>query len=379
MKVHITLVGGQPAPVYNGIVATRPDRVVFIYSNSEDSLRSVEAVRRETDIDIDEQEPLDTTEPQKILQRATSLAEKYKNDEVTLNVSSGLKSWSHLFGRVFDPLPNASVVYMDQNNLLWNYRTMESQSDFVFDMDVQFRLQGNELKHFVPFADYTDDDKDSFEKAETARRYNTGNFNKLTTVLSPQWKGMLQNQNHGMLVLSETDYVEWEKPDFVRLALSTKKHGVNEWEMRSSHAVNIAFNSGWFEYKVARMLSHWHYAKEIRLNCLFPDRKSHNVRFPKNEIDVIVNTGTKLLFVECKTMISTSTDIDKFRTAVKNYGGMGSKALFVTDNMMNDLQKEKCHDSGIIIFSLKDPAFGPNKEQELFKLLESELFNINTK
>lgn len=379
MKVHITLVGGQPAPVYNGIVATRPDKVVFIYSNSEDSIRSVEAVRRETDIDIDEQEPLDTTDPQKILQRATSLAEKYKDDEVTLNVSSGLKSWSHLFGRVFDPLPNASVVYMDQNNLLWNYRTMESQSDFVFDMDVQFRLQGNELKHFVSFADYTDDDKDSFEKAEAARRYNTGNFNKLTTLLSPQWKGVFQNQNHGRFVLSETDYVEWEKPDFVRLALSTKKHGVNEWEMRSPHAVNIAFNSGWFEYKVARMLSHWRYAKEIRLNCLFPDRKSHNVRFPKNEIDVIVNTGTKLLFVECKTMISTSTDIDKFRTAVKNYGGMGSKALFVTDNMMNDLQKEKCHDSGIIIFSFKDTAFGPNKEQELFKMLESELFNINTK
>lgn len=379
MKVHITLVGGQPAPVYNGIVATRPDRVVFIYSNSEDSKRSVEAVRQEIDIDIDEQEPLDTTDPQKILQRATSLAEKYKNDEVTLNVSSGLKSWSHLFGRVFDPLPNASVVYMDQNNLLWNYRTMESQSDFVFDMDVQFRLQGNELKQFVPFADYTDDDRASFEKVETARRYSTGNFNKLTTVLSPQWKGMFQNQNHGRFVLSETDYVEWGKPDFVRLVLSTKKQGVNEWEMRSPHAVNIAFNSGWFEYKVARMLSHWRYAKEIRLNCLFPARKTHNVRFPKNEIDVIVNTGTKLLFVECKTLISTSTDIDKFRTAVKNYGGMGSKALFVTDNAMNDLQKEKCHDSGIIIFSLKDPAFGPNKEQELFKLLESELFNINTK
>ncbi len=379
MKVHITLVGGQPAPVYNGIVATRPDKVVFVYSNSEDSIKYVEDVRMETDIDIDEQEPLDTTNPQKILERATSLAEQYKYDDVTLNISSGLKSWSHLFGRVFDSLPNASVVYMDQNNILWNYRTMESQSDFVFDMDVQFRLQHNELKHFVPFADYTDEDKTSFEKVETARRYNTGNFNKLTTTLSSEWKGMFQNQGHGRFVLSETNYVEWEKPDFVRLVLSTKKHGVSEWEMKSPHAVNIAFNSGWFEYKVARMLSHWRYAKEIRLNCLFPDRKSNNVRFPKNEIDIIVNTGTKLLFVECKTMIATSTDIDKFRTAVKNYGGMGSKAIFVTDNAMNDLQKEKCHDSGIIIFSLKDNAFGPNKEQELFKLLENELFNINTK
>ena len=44
MKVHITLVGGQPAPVYNGIVATRPDKVVFVYSNSEDSIENISFV-----------------------------------------------------------------------------------------------------------------------------------------------------------------------------------------------------------------------------------------------------------------------------------------------------------------------------------------------
>ena len=377
MKVHITLVGGQPAPVYNGIVATQPDKVVFVYSIESSGV--VDAVKQEIHIAIDEQTPLDTTDPQEILERANYFAEKYKNDEITLNISSGLKSWSHLFGRVFESLPNASVVYMDQNNILWNYRTMESQSDFVFDMDVQFRLQGNRLTHFAPFAEYTDEDKTCFEKVEAARRYNNGNFNKLTTILSNEWRGMLQNQKHGRFVLSETNYVEWEKSDFVHLVLDSKKSGVMEFEMSSPHAVNIAFNSGWFEYKVARMLSHWRYAKEIRLNCKFPDKKTHNVRFPKNEIDIIVNTGTKLLFVECKTLINSSTDIDKFRTAVKNYGGLGSKALFVTDNAMTDLQKEKCRESDIVIFSLKDNSFGPNKEQELFKLLESELFNINTK
>jgi len=377
MKVHITLVGGQPAPVYNGIVASQPDKVVFIYS--EESAQTVEVVRKEVCIAVDEQEPLDATDPKEILKRATLLAEKYKNDEVTLNISSGLKSWSHLFGRVFDGLDNAVVVYMDQNNILWDYRTLGSKSDFVFDMDVQFRLQGNELKHFVPFAEYTDGDKTSVEKVETARRYGMGKFNKLTTILSPEWNGMFQNQNSGRFIISNTDFVEWEKPDFVRLVISTKKYGACEFEMNSPHAVNITFNSGWFEYKVARMLSHWRYSKEIRLNCKFPDKRTKNIKFPKNEIDIIVNTGTKLLFVECKTKISKSTDIDKFRTAVKNYGGLGSKALFVTDNEMNDLQKEKCHDSGIIIFSFKDNAFGPNKEQEMFKLLESELFNINTK
>jgi hypothetical protein len=83
--------------------------------------------------------------------------------------------------------------------------------------------------------------------------------------------------------------------------------------------------------------------------------------------------------VECKTQISSSTDIDKFRTAVKNYGGLSSKALFVTDNVMTDLQKEKCRESDIIMFSFQDKTIGDNKEQELFKLLEQKLFNINTK
>lgn len=40
-RVHITLVGGQPAPVYHGIVATKPDKVVFIYSDdSQEVLES---------------------------------------------------------------------------------------------------------------------------------------------------------------------------------------------------------------------------------------------------------------------------------------------------------------------------------------------------
>lgn len=38
MKIHITLVGGQPAPVYNGIIATQPDKVVFIYSKDSRSV-----------------------------------------------------------------------------------------------------------------------------------------------------------------------------------------------------------------------------------------------------------------------------------------------------------------------------------------------------
>ena len=137
-KIHITLVGGQPAPVYHGIVATQPDKVIFIYS--EGSREVLTTLRKELNLPEDEQEPLDPTDPMKILSRAKYLAEKYKADEITVNISSGLKSWSHLFGIVFDKMPNASIVYMDQNNVLWNYKTMQPQSGFNFDMHTLFSL-----------------------------------------------------------------------------------------------------------------------------------------------------------------------------------------------------------------------------------------------
>ena len=375
-KVHITLVGGQRMPVYNGIAATQPDKVVFIYSNSTKS--DVEALRKVIACNIEEQPPLDPTNPILILERAKSLADRFANDEITLNISGGLKSWSHLFARVFDSMPNVTVLYIDQNNKLWNYRTMSKQMTVGFDMDAHFRMLGNPLEHYTPFTQYTEEDKKSMDILIAARKYNCGSFNKLTTIMSKEWENKL-NQKTGELSLSEKEYIEWEKPDFVRLALNTKKRGIQEFQIESPNAVAMAFHTGWFEYKVARMLSHWWYAKEIRLNCIFPPQNAKTTQFPKNEIDIIVNTGTKILFVECKTQINQSTDIDKFRTAVKNYGGLGSKALFVTDNVMTDMQKEKCRESGIIIFSLQDTAVGSNKEQALFGLLEKELFNINTK
>lgn len=68
------------------------------------------------------------------------------------------------------------------------------------------------------------------------------------------------------------------------------------------------------------------------MNVEFPYKNN----LPKNEIDIIVNTGDKLLFVECKTRICDNTNIDKFSAAVKNYGGMASKALFVSNMPMDD-------------------------------------------
>lgn len=382
-KVHITLVGGQPAPVYHGIVATKPDKVVFVYSN--ESVSVLEKLKKEISVDIDEQPPLDATEPKLILERANCLAQKYMNDEITVNISSGLKSWSHIFGVVFDKMPNAAVVYMDQNNVLWNYRSMTKQEDFEFNMHTLFRLYGNNLENnYRKFIDYTEDDFRAIEQIEKIRMWNVRDFNALTTVLSKENEHILQSAKFGKFDLlkekkTSMSYVEWEKPSegkmgFVRVGLF-KKNVCQEVAFESPHAVDLVFNAGWFECKVARLLSKWNRAKEICLNCHFPFRPN----IDKNETDIIVNTGTKILFVECKTQITHTTDIDKFRSVVKGYGGTGSKGLFVTDAKMTDVAKQKCNENGILTFSLQDNHLGLPNDRTLILLLESELFNINAK
>jgi len=378
-KIHITLVGGQPAPVYNGIVATNPDVVVYIFSDSTKSV--VNKLREEIHILEDIQEPLDTTDPNIIMERVSSLQKRYSDDVITLNISGGLKSWSHLFGREFEKMPNATVIYMDQNNVMWNYRTMNGTADFQFDIYTLFRLYGNPIEnHYTDIHDYNIDDVESLKRIE--RIYGSSLHKEFTDLLStldrPKQRSLAKN-DYGVFE-SQTgsgSYVEWEKKSkeseaYVHISLSSHKRHIDT-VIESAHAIELAFNSGWFEYKIARLISGWNRAKKVFMNCHFPfdDIKD------KNEVDIIADIGNKVLFVECKTQISNTTDIDKFHSVVKNYGGTGSKALFITAAKMTDMASHKCHQYDIIPFSLDGEHPVADTDKALYNLLESKLSNIN--
>jgi hypothetical protein len=375
-KIHIALVGAQPVPIYNGIRYINPDKVVYIYS--EDTRDALKRLEEEVNIESEKIKlnPVEMTDIEKNVQE---LADSFSNNDISINISGGTKAWTYFFIEHFGKKQNATIFYVDQNNTIWDM-TNKTKTPIPFDMDSHFRLYGNPLKHYVKFADYTEADFKSMQTLERMRRKNYEDFNNLTTQLSKKWANKLTNQKNGKFPLDNGSYVEWEKEEFVRLVLKTRL-GFEEQKLESPNAVSLAFNSGWFEYKIARMISKWKHSKEIRMNCIFPPRfdGKENIKFPKNEVDIIVDTGFKPLFVECKTKIFSSNDIDKFRTVVKNYGGMGSKALFVTEVKMTDTQKEKCEESGIISFSLQDEHRRLPVEIALYQLLEKELFGINIK
>ena len=89
-----------------------------------------------------------------------------------------------------------------------------------------------------------------------------------------------------------------------------------------------------------------------------------------------MNTGSKLIFVECKTQVYNSTDVDKFNSAVRNYGGLGSRPLFVTLNPMSSDAKEKCMDHGITTFHFNN-SNNPMSQNEKVEALAKVIDDLN--
>lgn len=380
-KVHITLVGGQPSPVYHTIAALSPDYIVYIYSDStSEQLNTLKSIVKTESEEL----KFDPTNAQKIKRETEKLAQRFSGDEVTVNISGGLKSWAYWFSIIFNNCTNASVVYIDQNNILWNYRTMQEQHIPDLDILTHFRLHGNPIENnYTDYKDYTEDDKKALSQIEQIRSFDHNQFNILATVLTKENGNKLRYQHSGKFEnpKQSASFVEWEKGNAQdtngKVTINIKRNNGKErkWTLSSPHIIDLFFNAGWFEYKIAALIAQWDKAQEIFLNCRFPLKAG----IDKNEVDILVNTGTKVLFVECKTQITNTVDIDKFANVIKKYGGSGSKGLFITDAPMNEVAIKKCEESNLLHFSLKDVNELFTIEKALTMLLDSDIERINAK
>lgn len=372
---HITLIGGQSYPVCLGILDQKPDGVVLVHSCQ--SKEEAERIKKEIKVptQLIEFEPVNVGEIYNQLRRNFPILSA--DDVYTVNITGGTKLWSIAFYDYFKRYPNSKLIYIDQNNCVCNLVSFEIyQSTVALDTDLVFRLNGTRTESYLLFEEYTDEDKICLEKMKKLRKHSFKGFNTFSMPKDKGWKNDLEQKKNACWNWEE-NHISWDK-DSKTIELSLKYRGKEKREiLESPHVFELFFNTGWFEYDVACILSKWEYAKEIRMNVKFPYLAERN---PKNEIDLIVNTGNRLLFVECKTQINDITDIDKFRTAVKNYGGMACKALFITDAPMKKTAEEKCRDSGIISFSIEDCKNGLLTVSKALNLkLGQELLAINKK
>ncbi|MDK2969627.1 MAG: hypothetical protein PWQ53_725 [Bacteroidota bacterium] len=363
--VQITLVGGQAAPVYNGIACYNPDKVILVCSKQTQN----EAMRIKAEFpDIAEIKVMDPVNIAEIVSETRALADSMPDDEIYVNISGGTKSWAFYFSRIFSERSNTKIFYIDQNNTIWNFTDQtHSQANFDLNLDVQFRLYGNSLKEYKLVSDFADDDLTIIPKIYKIRSFDKRNFGKLMNLYS-------ENSENVFFDLDNGSYLRWDNEQQLFEINIRNRDGQSKHEiLKSTHIRRLLRNYTWLELEIARVLSGWKFAKEVRLNGIFRDKHEN----AKNEIDCIVNLGNKILFVECKSHITNITDIDKFKNAVKVYGGSGCKALFTTIDPIRNDALEKCRDSNIIPFCIEKNGGINNYKSNLFEILEKEILNIN--
>jgi hypothetical protein len=135
----------------------------------------------------------------------------------------------------------------------------------------------------------------------------------------------------------------------------------------SKNAIYIVLNGGWFEILAGKEINNWQHKYELWLNVEFNYK---NEAVPKNEIDILINTGNNLIFVECKSGIINAADINKMKVVRELYGGITAKSLLFTRNYPTSRIIEKCKEFDIEIFSLNGLLNTSNKYSDVVKKLD---------
>lgn len=353
-KVHISLVGGQPTPVYQGVILTKPDKVILICSAETAAVaKTIQAKLAELKYYNVLIEHLSVEYTSVIRERVNFIFENYvfPDDELSMNLISGAKIWSLTFLELCSQ-KDAHIFCISQNGKVLNIRGTSEMETVDFDMFTQFALLSNPLAKYHRYADYSTIDE---QNAKTIKKlYANSVFQKMLKRVKEDVQQRYAGNNYAFaktdqsIEIGENQYLEWHADEKV---FSISLNDTEYYEVSGQFAVDMLLNTAWFEFEIAKMMAELYSAENVYTNCRFSSSNGED----KNEVDVIVNTGQKLLFIECKTQVTRITDIDKFASVVKTYGGTGSKALFVTLAPMKNTCLEKCKDNRISAINIETP------------------------
>jgi hypothetical protein len=362
-KIHIALVGAQPMPVFNGIHYLKPKRVYLLHSEeTRKTAENLKSVLKAEIILVFVEKPFNY---EYCKGQIAGLIEINSDAELSFNISGGTKIMTIAANEIAVRL-NLPSYYIDQNNVVTQIG--KGQVDIIRDihpLNTYFVLFGQTAKSTTKFEQVSEE---YFQYKDLIMSHHSG-FRRMFE----EYRKKSYTENADFSVENNSFELSWHKKD-KSVVLYHKKTG-EEDHFTGHHVFQFFFNTGWFEVAVGEIISKWNQAKQIYWNTVLPRIANKN---DKNEIDLIVDTGIKLFFIECKTSVYEIRDLDKFKNVVKNFGGLGSKAILVTYAKPKESVFEKCADIGITIFWIFDSKHNiRNNFDELIPLLNDEYHKIN--
>lgn len=361
-KIHLSLVGAQPLPVYNGIIDSEAEKVILLCSEETKkvALNLSSLSKFTTEIYLLEHPFI----YKYVKDFITQIVKKNPKAEWSFNITGGTKIMT-LVAADYARENKIPYIYIDQNNILTDFFA-EEQSIFFekTDLDAYFKLFGQIAKTSVKLETIDKeffDIKDLFMNNNHELKYLFSDFRKKKYTIKDTFT--LSNNNYEL---------SWNAEDQIAMFYEDKT-GL-ETHLQGAKVFDVIFNTAWFELEVIQILSKWKRNEELYWNTIF--ERKHN-RSDKNEIDIIVDTSVKLFFFECKTNVYDIKDVDKFRNIVKIFGGLAAKPILVTMVKPNADVIEKCNDLNIKSFWFKEKNKKINTSNDFLKFLDVEYEKIN--
>lgn len=376
-KITFSLVGGQPFPVYAQALDSKPDILVLFYSKQTEryALNVERCLKQKLPHLVVQQVETDANDLKKSYRTFAANANVWlkPENEITVNLSGGTKPWSMQLLNIFGGKENAKCVFIDQNNKIWDMATLTSHTfaHTEISLDDKFALYGVKSIQRTNINDYDDQDFIAIRQIEKLYQFNRNALREITTKINDDDK---QGIKSGLYTKAGCSVERVGENEFHCTFEHHRSHDITTQLVSSPNACRLMLNTGWFELKVAEIISHWPSAGQVWTNTSINYYNNPNT---VNEIDIIVETNQdKLLFVECKTHVHDSTDIDKFNDVTKSYVGLGGKRIFVTYNPMTGLPNDKCEVLEIPRFSTLSIR---NGTQVFYDSLDKYMDTINAR
>ena len=360
MRHQISLVGGQLLPVIVGIKEYNPDKVHFIVSaETKDKINLVKSFLVGKTHSVNICNPFDFLSIKEACQKILNDLEV--TDEIQFNLTGGTKIMV-LAAQSLIHEKNLSGFYINQDDTLLQLPTYQIQK-LVSAISVKefLEISGHKLSSAKSITDFSPDDFKAVDSIESFSILHDKLILQINSKVRGTYDKLSKIPTAGNIEINKTSKLFWTAK-----SISVELQGKEIFKIESPNVRSLFFHAAWWELIVAKAISQWTKAKELLIQCELPFKT--DALTTKNEIDVLVNLGGKLIFIECKSGMVKQEDINKMRIIKDTYGGIISKSLLVCRFIPTPTILEKCKELNIDVFFC---FVGKNQVNSLSNLIKT--------
>lgn len=363
-KIHITLVGGQLIPNFKGIIKCDPDFTYLVHTEMSEG--DADWIKKNLDHPSDKVK-VDTTDIAKITKELN--ARLPSDGQLFVNITAAPKPMAFALYEKYRNSDNATIFYLDQSDNYVDIKTHQIEKlQIPIPIKIWISLQKSSLTSFEIF-EASNEKNDVVHQLRNIMLNNGKSLSFLLYKLREYQKK--PEVAHNQIFKNGKDSIKYDHFNN-EIILTFNYNSSTLLKMKDIYTFVVL--TRWFEYEVAQMLSKWTKNTEMLLSLVFP----YSNQSPKNEIDIAVNIGNKIVAIETKTSLSDIKDIDKFQNAVKTYFGTSATPVLITDQPLKTTQQEKCSDLSVVYICLNEIRKRHNDlGQSLIDIIEQNIKENN--